>query len=190
MTGLKDASVVLGSLLSGRGARAAGAAHWMAAAAVIVTVGFLVLASAPDRQAVAPAATGGGRVTAVWQPAEDTDWMWELGKPLKTSKPGLMGTGITAWNGDTAPGDNPVVFDIDGITIPPRPSQPCTRRRHGSATSRSGTAGNYYSAATRASPPPTTPSSPAGRRLGNKLSGYPEYFLDINSPSTVASSKR
>ena len=82
-------------------------------AAVTVTVAFPVLAGAPAAQAAAT--TGSGRAASLWQPAEDTDWMWELGKPLKTSKPSLMGTGVTAWNGDTPPGDNPVLYDIDGI---------------------------------------------------------------------------
>lgn len=54
----------------------------------------------------------------VWQPAEDTDWMWELDQPLNLSSPRLMGTGVTAWNGDTAPGDNPALYDIDGIINP------------------------------------------------------------------------
>ena len=55
---------------------------------------------------------------SVWQPPERADWMWELGQPLMTGDSDLMGTGVTAYNGDKPPGDNPVIYDIDGIQNP------------------------------------------------------------------------
>src|ERR1019366_8638324 len=58
--------------------------------------------------------SGGG----VWQPAQDSDWMWEISSPLDVTNASLMGTGVTAYNGDTAPGDNATVYDIDGIINP------------------------------------------------------------------------
>ena len=128
--------------------------------AVAVTVGYPVLASALGPQDVATAATPSGRAAAVWQPAEDTDWMWELDKPLKTSKPNLMGTGVTAWNGDTPPGDNPVLYDIDGIENPASTIAALhSAADHVVCYIEVGSAGNYYTAKKRASPSPTTTSS-------------------------------
>ena len=51
---------------------------------------------------------------SVWPPPQDADWMWELGSPLNTSNAGLMGTGVTAYNGDTPPGDmNGILFNVN-----------------------------------------------------------------------------
>src|SRR5208282_3806543 len=37
--------------------------------------------------------TGSGTSSvSVWQPAEDSDWMWEIGTPLVTTDTNLMGT--------------------------------------------------------------------------------------------------
>jgi hypothetical protein len=91
----------------------------MAAALLAVTLGAgpLALSAAGPAAAVA----GTSRTTtalargSVWQPPQNADWMWELGSRLNTSNARLMGTGVTAYNGDTPPGDNPVIYDIDAI---------------------------------------------------------------------------
>ena len=154
--------------------------------AVAMTVGFPVLAGALGPQAVATAATAGGRA-AVWQPAEDTNWMWELDKPLKTSKPNLMGTGVTAWNGDTPPGDNPVLYDIDGIENPAS-----TIAALHSATDyvvcyiEVGSAGNYYSAKQEGIPVTYYDELKQAGDLGDRQKDYPEYFININAPSALS----
>src|ERR1700677_4247794 len=90
------------------------------AAALAVAAGALAPpAQATTAATVAPAtATPAAHQRTVWQPAEDTGGRWELSQPLNLSSPRLMGTGVTAWNGDTAPGDNPALYDIDGIINP------------------------------------------------------------------------
>jgi hypothetical protein len=49
-----------------------------------------------------------------------------------------------------------------------------------------GTAGNYYSAADEGVSTTYYAQLQAAGVLGNKLSGYPESFLNINSPATVS----
>ena len=129
------------------------------------------------------------RLTAgtVWQPPADTDWMWELSQPLKTNNARLMGTGVTAYNGDTPPGDNPALYDIDAIinhasTI----SQLHQRGDHVVCYIEVGSAGNYYSAAQEGIPVTYYAQLRAAGDLGNKLQGYPEYFININASSAVS----
>lgn len=123
----------------------------------------------------------------VWQPARDSDWMWELGQPLDTSNPTLMGTGVTAWNGDTPPGDNPVIYDIDAIENPA--STVATLHQmgdHAICYIEVGTAGNYYTAAQEGIPVTYFAQLHAAGDLGSKLKGYPEYFININAASAVS----
>ena len=131
----------------------------------------------------------GARLTAgtVWQPPADTDWMWELSQPLKTNNARLMGTGVTAYNGDTPPGDNPALYDIDAIinhasTI----SQLHQRGDHVVCYIEVGSAGNYYSAAQEGIPTTYYAQLRAAGDLGKKLQGYPEYFININARSAVS----
>jgi hypothetical protein len=137
----------------------------------------------------AVAATVGVRLVpaTVWQPAEHSDWMWELGQPLDTSNPALMGTGVTAWNGDTPPGDNPVIYDIDAIENPA--STVTTLHQmgdHAICYIEVGTAGNYYTAAQEGIPVTYFAQLQADGDLGSKLKGYPEYFININAASAVS----
>ncbi len=189
MTGQRARPWCLEVLLNGRGARAAGAARWRTAAmaAVSVTVGFPVLVGAAGPQAAAANVTVGGRVAAVWQPAEDTDWMWELDKPLNTSKPRLMGTGVTAWNGDTPPGDNPMLYDIDGIENPASTVAALhSATDHVVCYIEVGSAGNYYTAKQEGIPVTYYDQLKQAGDLGDKLKDYPEYFININAPSAVS----
>lgn len=131
---------------------------------------------------------GGGTTTGgIWQPAQDSDWMWELSSPLDTTNASLMGTGITAYNGDTAPGDNPVVYDIDAIVNPASTvSALHTMGDHVICYIEVGTAGNYYSAAEEGiSTTYFAQLQAAGDLSSNEISGYPEYFVNINQPSAV-----
>jgi hypothetical protein len=147
-----------------------------------------IVVAAPGAGA-ATAAVAGIRPASgsVWQPAEDSDWMWELGQPLNTSNASLMGTGVTAWNGDTAPGDNPVIYDIDAIENPA--STVATLHQmgdHAICYIEVGTAGNYYTAAQEGIPVTYYAQLKADGDLGSKLSGYPEYFININASSAVS----
>jgi hypothetical protein len=155
-----------------------------------VTIGLLASA-APASAATASAATVVRSAVpaspTVWQPPADADWMWELGTPLVTTSAKLMGTGVTAYNGDTPPGDNPVIYDIDGIENPA--STIASLHQLGDRAIcyvEVGTAGNYYTAAQEGIPTTYYAQLKAAGDLGSKLSGYPEYFISINAPSAVS----
>jgi hypothetical protein len=148
---------------------------------------FSVLPATSPAEAVAPVTVLAVRAAAVWQPAEDSDWMWELGQPLNISKPNLMGTGVTAWTGDTPPGDNPVLYDIDGIENPPSTVAALhSMGDHVVCYIEVGTAGNYYTATQESIPVTYYRQLKKAGDLGEKLKGYPEYFININAPSAVS----
>ena len=176
--------------------------HGLAAALLACVTGaapvaFFAVAGAPAAQAVtlhargpaassAPAASAAASVS-VWQPAADTDWMWELGKPLNTANANLMGTGVTAWNGDTPPGDNPALYDIDAIENPASTvTQLHQLSDHAICYIEVGSAGNYYTAAQEGIPTTYYAQLKAAGDLGKKLSGYPEYFVNINAATAVS----
>ena len=170
---------------------ATGAFRWRTAATaavvVMATAAVPVLAGATAAPPVAPAATAGAGTAVVWQPAEDTDWMWELGQPLNTSNPSLMGTGVTAWNGDTPPGDNPVLYDIDGIENPASTVAALhSTGDHVVCYIEVGTAGNYYTATQEGIPVTYYDQLKQAGDLGDKLKGYPEHFININASSAVS----
>ena len=60
----------------------------------------------------ASGSTAGG---SWWKAAPGSEWQWEIDHALDTSSASDMGTGKTAYNGDTAPATNPVIYDIDGF---------------------------------------------------------------------------
>jgi hypothetical protein len=123
----------------------------------------------------------------VWQPPADADWQWEIGAPLVTSNAMLMGTGVTAYNGDTAPSDNPVIYDIDAIDNPASTVAALhALGDHVICYIEVGTAGNYYSAAEEGVSTTYYAQLSAAHDLGSKLSGYPENFININAPSAVS----
>jgi hypothetical protein len=140
-------------------------------------------AGAADRPA-GPAATTGH---TVWRPAARTDWMWELSRPLKTTSARLMGTGVTAWNGDGPPGDNPALYDIDAIENPAATVARLHRRRdYAVCYIEVGSAGNYYTARQERTSRTYFAQLKAAGDLGRKLPGYPEYFININARSAVS----
>lgn len=127
------------------------------------------------------------RTPTVYQPAQHTNWMWELGSPLNVNNASQMGTGVTAWNGDTAPGDDPALYDIDAIQNPASTVAALhTRGDHVICYVEVGTAGNYYTAAQEGVNTTYYAQLKAAGDLGNKLSGYPEYFININAASAVS----
>lgn len=156
----------------------------------IASIAFAVAFSAAGTSAAAaprPAAQGRVITTSVWQPAADTDWMWELGQPLDTNNASLMGTGVTAYNGDSPPGDDPALYDIDAIENPA--STVATLHQMGDHVIcyiEVGTAGNYYTAAQEGIPATYYQQLKNAGDLGNKLKGYPEYFININASSAVS----
>jgi hypothetical protein len=157
--------------------------------AVTLSAGPLALSAAGPAAAV----TGPSRTNtalaggSVWQPPQDADWMWELGSPLNTSNARLMGTGVTAYDGDTPPGDNPVIYDIDAIINPASTVSALHQMGdHVICYIEVGTAGNYYTAAQEGVATTYYAQLKAAGDLGKKLSGYPEYFININAPSAVS----
>lgn len=131
---------------------------------------------------------GSGAVAGgVWQPQEHADWMWELGQPLVTTNSWLMGTGVTAYNGDQPPRDNPVVYDIDAIVNPASTVAALHRRGdHVICYIEVGAAGNYYTAAQEGIRRTYYAQLKAAGDLGRWLPGYPERFVNINAASAVA----
>ena len=96
-----------------------------------------------------------------------------------------MGTNDTLPNGSAAPA--PKVYDIDGIINPASTvSALHALGAHVVCYIEVGTAGNYYSASDEGISTPYYAQYQAAGVFGNKLSGYPEYFLNINSPATVS----
>jgi len=123
----------------------------------------------------------------VWRPAEHADWMWELGRPLATGNPYLMGTGVTAYNGDRPPSDDPVLYDIDAIENSAATVAALHRRGdHVICYIEAGSAGNYYTAAQEGLQTTYYAQLKAAGDLGRKLPGYPERFINITAPSAVA----
>jgi hypothetical protein len=161
--------------------------HAASAPAVQAATRVSVAPKAPGAGATARRAAEPKQASAVWQPPEDADWQWEIGTPLVTSDPALMGTGVTAYNGDTPPGDNPVIYDIDAIE---NPASTVTALHqlgdHVICYIEVGTAGNYYTAAQEGIPTTYYAQLKAAGDLGKKLSGYPEYFININARSAVS----
>ena len=126
-------------------------------------------------------ATGGWWVP----PLGNQPWQWELDHPLDLASPSDMGTGATLPNGQPAP--NPVIYDIDGIT---NPKSTVTALHaigdHAICYIEVGSAGNYYTAADEGMTTTYFAQLQAAGELGGKVSGYPEYFLNITSPATVS----
>ena len=125
--------------------------------------------------------------SSVWQPAQNSEWQWEIGQALSTTNTTDMGTGITAFSGNTAPATNPTVYDIDAIE---NPASTVTALKglndHVICYIEVGTAGDYYTAAQEGTATTYYAQLSAAGDLGSKLSGYPENFLNINSTSTVS----
>jgi hypothetical protein len=118
-------------------------------------------------------------------PLGNLPWQWEIDHALSLTSATDMGTNDTLPNGQPAP--SPKVYDIDGINNPASTvSALHALGAHVVCYIEVGTAGNYYSASDEGIPTTYYAQYQAAGVFGNKLSGYPEYFLNINSPATVS----
>ena len=118
-------------------------------------------------------------------PLGNVPWQWEIDHPLNLSSASDMGTGVTTYTG--APAPDPVVYDIDGIENPASMVAALhAAGDHAICYIEVGTAGNYYSAADEGIATTYYAQFQAAGVLGNKLSGYPESFLNITSNTTVS----
>ena len=120
-----------------------------------------------------------------WQPPTgNVPWQWEIGHPLDFTSAADMGTGATLPDGQPAP--DPVVYDIDGILNPASTVAALhAKGDHAICYIEVGTAGNYYSAGEEGISTTYYDQLQAAGEFGDQLNGYPEYFLNITSSTTV-----
>ena len=128
---------------------------------------------------------GGGTTASWWQPPTgNVPWQWEIDHPLDLTSAADMGTGATLPDGQPAP--NPVVYDVDGILNPASTVAALhAQGDHAICYIEVGTAGNYYSAGDEGISTTYYDQLQAAGEFGNQLNGYPEYFLNITSSTTV-----
>jgi hypothetical protein len=121
-----------------------------------------------------------------WVPSLGTQpWQWELSHPLKLTRPKDMGTDDKLPDGQPAP--SPVIYDIDGIINPASTVTALhAMGKHVVCYVEVGAAGNYYSAADEGIPTTYYDQLRSAGEFGGKVSGYPEYYLNIQSSATVA----
>ena len=121
-----------------------------------------------------------------WVPSlGNQPWQWELSHPLSLTNAQDMGTHDTLPNGHVAPA--PVIYDIDGII---NSCATVTALHHAGkhvvCYIEVGAAGNYYSAADEGLFTTYYAQLRAAGEFGRKVPGYPEYYLNIQSPKTVS----
>jgi hypothetical protein len=118
-------------------------------------------------------------------PLGNQPWQWELDHPLNLHSAHDMGTNDTLSTGHLAP--PPVIYDIDGI-INPRSTVTALHAmgKHVVCYIEVGAAGNYYSAASEGIPTTYFEQLQEDGDFGKRVSGYPEYYLNIRSSSTVS----
>jgi len=162
------------------------------AAIVLSGLGLLAATYASSPAAAADHAPAGpvSQSATWWQPAgsgpdNGPEWQWELDHPLSVGSAADMGVNMTNAAGLVAA--NPTVFDIDGIENPAS----TVTALHGLGDKaicyiEIGSAGNYYAASDERIPVSYYAQLKAAGDLGAKMAGYPEYYLKINSPSTVS----
>ena len=127
---------------------------------------------------------------AWWHPSDTgrnhgPEFQWELAHPLKTKNAADMGTGRLNAAGQVA--SRPLLYDIDGIENPASTVKALHRLgAHVICYIEVGSAGNYYPAADEGVRTSYYAQLKAAGDLGRKMSGYPEYYLNINKASTVS----
>lgn len=125
-----------------------------------------------------------------WQPTatgpnNGPEFQWELDHPLDVNSAADMGLGATNLNGNQA--SAPTVYDIDGIENPAS----TVRALHELGDKvicyiEVGAAGSYYSASEEGLPVTYYQQLQNAGDLGEAMPGYPEYYLNINAPSTLS----
>jgi hypothetical protein len=118
-------------------------------------------------------------------PLGDQPWQWELSNPLKLTNANQMGTKDKLPNGRPAP--DPVIYDIDGIINPGSTVTALhAMGKHVVCYVEVGAAGNYYSTADEGVSTTYYAQFAAAGVLGKAVPGWPERYLDIRSPVTLA----
>jgi hypothetical protein len=117
-------------------------------------------------------------------PNNGPEFQWELDHPLNISS--AQDTGSGAVNALGKSSGTTTVFDIDGI-INPASTVTALHRLHDKAICyiEVGAAGSYYSAAQENLPVTYYQQLSQAGDLGSAEPDYPEYYLNINAPSTV-----
>ncbi len=150
-------------------------------AVVVVLVGACATVGSAASAASAASATSGWWVP----PLGSQPWQWELSHPLNLDNQRDMGTNDRLPDGKAAPA--PVIYDIDAII---NPASTVTALHdmgeHVVCYIEVGAAGNYYSAASEGLTTSYYDQLKSAGVFGNKVGGYPEYYLDIRSASTVS----
>jgi hypothetical protein len=118
-------------------------------------------------------------------PNNGPEFQWELDHPLNVNSASDMGLGATNLLGNQA--SAPTVYDIDGIENPAS----TVRALHALGDKvicyiEVGAAGNYYSASDEGLAVTYYQQLQNAGDLGSAMSGYPEYYLNINAPSTLS----
>lgn len=112
------------------------------------------------------------------------EWQWELDHALSLTSNSDMGYDETTYSG--APAPDPTVYDIDGIDNPA--STVSALHALGDKVVcyiETGDIGNYYSASEEGLSSTYFAQLQSAGDLGNQQQGYPEYYLNINAPSTL-----
>jgi hypothetical protein len=118
-------------------------------------------------------------------PLGNQPWQWELSHPLRLTNAHDMRTNDKLPDGKRAPA--PVIYDIDGI-INPRSTVTALHSsgKHVVCYVEVGAAANYYSAAQEGIATTYYQQLHNAGVFGKKVPGYPEYYLNIQSPTTVS----
>jgi hypothetical protein len=118
-------------------------------------------------------------------PLGNQPWQWELTSPLSLTNAKLMGTDDKLPGGSPAPA--PVIYDIDGIiNSATTVSALHALGDHVVCYVEVGAVGNYYSAQEEGIPTTYYDQLVAAGVTGDPVPGWPERYLDIRSPTTVA----
>ena len=145
------------------------------------TTGTSVLDAAPAGASPVPTPSSGWWVT----PLGKQPWQWELTNPLNLDNAKEMGTSDLL--PDRAPAPRPVIYDIDGIINPASTvSDLHALGDHAVCYIEVGAAGNYYKASAEGLTTTYYAQFEAAGVLGSAVKGWPERYLDIRSPKTVA----
>jgi hypothetical protein len=149
-------------------------------------VRLLVLAMACICACVAFGVAPSAGATGWWvPPLGPQPWQWELSHPLNLNSPRDMGTDDMLPDGQPAPA--PVIYDIDGILNPASTVAALhAQGKHVVCYVEVGAAGNYYTAAQEGIAVTYFDQLRRAGVFGRKLTGYPEYYLDIRSSATVS----
>jgi len=112
-------------------------------------------------------------------------WQWELSHPLRLDNKRDMGLNDKLPDGQPAPA--PQIYDIDGIINPASTVTALhAESKHVVCYIEVGAAGNYYSAAQEGLSTTYYQQLESAGVMGNKVPGYPEYYLDIRSSATLS----